>query len=467
MPERKFRLRTVLQSITLAVMLLALALTVSLFVMTQYQNRVTAALALSVDQVRATEETQIALLRHVRSPESAAARELEEELLRNLADVKRGATLQVSSTLQQAELLVQRYLEAKRVPAPPAELEARFAEAFRVLDQVSDLYIEQAHAARAAAARWDRVISLAGTFVGALVLVLTGWLLWWMRAQAFQPVFALARTMERFGRGEQHARAEERGPTELREMVEQFNQMADALVAQRQARIAFLAGVAHDLRNPIYALSLSVGQIQPGEPLPPEPRLRRMIELVQRQLKKLERMVSDFMDMARIDAGQLDLRFGEHDLKPLVQEVVDLFEATATEHRIELSLPSEPIETYCDALRVEQIVGNLISNAIKYSPDGQRIDVGLSREGEHARIVVRDYGMGMSEEDQRALFEPFQRASPAKDTTIPGTGLGLYVVQRLVRAHGGCIDVASRPGQGASFSVKLPLRAAQAAVAAS
>jgi len=110
-------------------------------------------------------------------------------------------------------------------------------------------------------------------------------------------------------------------------------------------------------------------------------------------------------------------------------------------------------------------VGNLISNAIKYSPNAQRIDVDLSREGEHARIVVRDYGMGMSEEDQRALFEPFQRATPAKDTAIPGAGLGLYVVHRLVRAHGGCIDVASSPGQGASFSVKLPLRAAQAAVA--
>jgi signal transduction histidine kinase len=377
--------------------------------------------------------------------------------------VRRGATASVGDTLAQAEDLVRRYLAAARASLPPAELEVRFAEAFRVLDEVSDQYIEQAHAARAAAARWDRVVSVTGTFVGALVLLLTGWLLWWMRAQAFQPVFALARAMERFGRGDQQARAEVRGPTELREMVEQFNHMAAALVAQRQARIAFLAGVAHDLRNPLSALSLSVGQIQPDEPLPPEPRLRHIIALVQRQLKKLERMVSDFMDMAQIDAGQLDLQFDEHDLKALVQDVVNLFEATS-EHRIELSLPPAPVRTYCDALRVEQIVGNLISNAIKYSPNARRIEVDLSHEGEHARIVVRDYGMGMSEEDQRTLFEPFQRATPAKDTTIPGAGLGLYVVHRLVQAHGGCIDVASSPGQGARFSVKLPLHA-QAAVA--
>lgn len=466
MRERKFRLRTVLQSITLAVMLLALALTASLFIMTQYQSRVSAALAASLDHVRAIEETQIALLRHVRSPEAGAALALEQELLRNLGEVRQGATAQLSRAVQQAETLVRRYLEASRAALPEPELEAGFGEAFRVLDDVSDLYIAQAHEARAAAARWDRVVSVIGTIVGGLVLLLTSWLLWWMRAQAFQPVFALARAMERFARGDQQARAEERGPIELREMVEQFNNMAAALVAQRQARIAFLAGVAHDLRNPLNALTLSVAQIQPGEPLPPEPRVRRILELVQRQLKKLERMVSDFMDMAQIDAGQLTLRFGEHDLKPLVQDVVDLFEATGTEHRIALSLPAEPIPACCDALRVEQIVGNLISNAIKYSPDAQRIEVGLSREGEQARIVVRDYGMGMSEDEQRALFEPFQRASPAKHTAIPGAGLGLYVVHRLVLAHSGSIDVVSHPGQGATFSVTLPLRAAQRAAAA-
>jgi signal transduction histidine kinase len=465
MQERTFRLRTVLQSITIAVMLLALALTVSLFVMTQYLNRVSATLAASVENVRATEETQIALLRHARTLEPGAGREFEDEMLRNLADVRRAATEEVVGSVDQAEALVRTYLEAARSPDPPDDLQSRFDSAFRVLDEVSDVSIAQAREARDTAARWDRVLRVLGTLLAGGVLLLTGWLLWWMRTQAFQPVFALARAMEEFGRGNHEARAEERGPTELREMVERFNQMAAALAAQRQARIAFLAGVAHDLRNPLSALSMSVAQIHPDEPLPPEPRLRRTIEIVQRQLKKLERMVTDFMDMAQIDAGQFSLRLELQDLKPLVQEVVSLFEATAPEHRIELTLPASSVPAYCDALRVEQIVGNLISNAIKYSPTAHKVDVSLSSEGEHALIVVRDYGIGMSEDDQRLLFEPFQRASLAKQS-IPGAGLGLYVAHRLVTAHGGRIDVASSPGQGTRFSVQLPLAPARPAASA-
>lgn len=457
MRERTFRLRTVLQAITIAVMILALALTGSLFVMTQYLNRVSAALAAGVENVRAIEETQIALLRHARSPEPGAQSEFEAELLRNLAEVRRGATQEVLDSVDHAEATVRTYLEAEASEPPPADLIALFTLAFDALDAVSDLNILEAREARDTAAHWDRVLRIAGTAAAACVLVLTGWLLWWMRTQAFQPVFALARAMEAFARGHHEARAEERGPTELREMVEQFNQMAAALSAQRRARTAFLAGVAHDLRNPLNALGLAVAQVQPGQPLPPEPKLRRTIELVQRQLQKLERMVNDFMDMAQIDAGQLKLRFGEHDLGALVQEVVSLFAVTGTQHRIELSLPASGLRARCDALRVEQVVSNLISNAIKYSPSAERIEVTLAREGEHALITVRDYGIGLSDEDRQHLFEPFQRAKLAREATIPGAGLGLYVVYRLVTAHGGKIDVFSRPGEGSRFRVSLPL----------
>ena len=109
-----------------------------------------------------------------------------------------------------------------------------------------------------------------------------------------------------------------------------------------------------------------------------------------------------------------------------------------------------------DALRIEQVVSNLISNAIKYSPSARKIEVCVRRERLDAVVEVRDYGIGISEDDQRRLFEPFHRASLAKET-IPGAGLGLYVVRRLVDAHRGRIEVWSQPGQGARFSVHLPL----------
>jgi signal transduction histidine kinase len=239
-------------------------------------------------------------------------------------------------------------------------------------------------------------------------------------------------------------------------MVERFNEMAAALAAQRRAQMAFLAGVAHDLRNPISALSLSVGLIAPDQPLPPEPLIRRTIERVRRQLKKLERMVSDFMDMTKVEAGQLELQLARHDLVPLVKDVVDLFEATEPERRIDVSLPNRSVWVEGDPLRIEQIVSNLISNALKYSPSVRQVEIGLRRIDGEACLWVRDHGVGISEDDQRRLFEPFQRAGLSQDT-IPGAGLGLYVVERLVRAHRGRIDVASRPGAGATFSVYLPL----------
>ena len=138
-----------------------------------------------------------------------------------------------------------------------------------------------------------------------------------------------------------------------------------------------------------------------------------------------------------------------------------MFEATEPEQRIEVSLPGDPIPVDGDSLRLEQIISNLISNALKYSPSARKVEVSAGRENGEAWLTVRDYGIGISDDDQRRLFEPFQRAGLSKDT-IPGAGLGLYVVQRLVTAHSGGIEVASTPGEGARFTVRLPLAAAAA-----
>jgi signal transduction histidine kinase len=465
MRERRFGLRTMLTVLTIAVTSLALIVMVLLLVMTQYSTRVTAALADSVESVRSLEETQIALLRHERTHEAADRRALEREMIDNLASVREGVTVDGADVVPRAVALVNVYLESARLPVPPPDLHDHFKAAFEALDHASDLNIRAARSARDTAERWDRRLNVFGSLALGTGLALTALILWWMRTQAFQPVLELARAMERFGRGEQDVRAEERGPTELREMVERFNQMATALTAQRQAQVAFLAGVAHDLRNPLSALSLSVSLIEPNQPLPPEPRVRRTIELVRRQLKKLERMVNDIMEMTKVQAGQLDLHVESHDLARLLRDVVDLFEATEPEQGIELSLPPEPIRVDCDALRLEQVMSNLISNALKYSPRARKIEVSLARENGEACLSVRDYGIGISEEDQRRLFEPFQRAGLSKDT-IPGTGLGLYVVQRLVSAHSGRIEVSSSPGEGARFTVRLPLRVSLEAASA-
>jgi signal transduction histidine kinase len=262
--------------------------------------------------------------------------------------------------------------------------------------------------------------------------------------------------MRRFGGGDLDARAEVRGPRELREMSARFNEMAQALADQRKSQLAFLGGVAHDMRNPLHVLKLALATVPPGRPLPSEPRLRTLFERLSRHIGRLERMSNDFVDMAKIESGKLELRLEDQDARALVQEVVELFEGTAPEHELRVILPGEAVPVRCDPLRLEQVLTNLVSNAIKYSPGGGRIELGVERVDGEAVIRVTDHGVGIAASDQSRLFEPFRRAGLSQGT-VPGAGLGLAVVRRIVDAHGGHIDVDSQPGRGSTFSVHLPV----------
>jgi signal transduction histidine kinase len=262
--------------------------------------------------------------------------------------------------------------------------------------------------------------------------------------------------MERFGRGDRGARAEEAGLSELRDVAQRFNEMATSIGSQYDAQIAFFGGVAHDLRNPLSVLKMSLGMVRPGQVRPPEPDLQRIFEIVDRQIMRLECMVGDFLDIAKIEAGQLELRRELQDVRGLISDTCDLFQGSSPEHPIEVSAPDEPVLLRCDPLRIEQVVSNLISNAIKYSPGGGTVWVALTRTAEEATIAVTDQGIGISAEDQRRLFEPFRRAGPSRET-IPGVGLGLFVTRTIVEGHGGRIEIESRPEKGSTFLVYLPL----------
>jgi signal transduction histidine kinase len=244
-------------------------------------------------------------------------------------------------------------------------------------------------------------------------------------------------------------------------MAARFNRMATALATQRKTQSAFLAGVAHDLRTPLGALKLSAAVVSADRPLPSEERLRRTFGVIARQVERLERMVSDFLDMSRIDAGELELEVERSDVREIVREVVELFRATSTSHRLVLSLAERPVTLECDPLRIGQVVTNLVSNAIKYSPEASEIQVEVSIRDGSAVLSVTDFGMGIPDAEQQHIFEPFRR-SKLTGTEIPGVGLGLFVSRRIVEAHAGRIEVHSHPGEGSRFEVVLPLAATEA-----
>ena len=237
-------------------------------------------------------------------------------------------------------------------------------------------------------------------------------------------------------------------------MSRRFNQLAAALAAQRRAQIAFIGGVAHDLRNPLTLLKLSLDIVDPKGPMPEEPMLRRVLEKVQRQVHRLERMVGDFLEVAKSETSELQLVLGTHDARTIVHEAVDLFASAVPHQRFVVCVPDQPTPLRCDALRLEQVVTNLISNAIKYSPGDTPVEVAVATADDSVCFEVRDHGSGLSDDDKKHIFEPFRRAGVGSHL-VPGVGLGLSVVRRIVLAHGGRIEIDSAPGEGSTFRVVL------------
>ena len=443
-------------SVTIIVTILALVVSSALVLLTTALHRTTTSSAASVESVRLAEEAEIDLLLYQRAADPIVQREIETLLSRRLTEARGYLTSdEERRVLDAAEREVLAYVKSVHDPDMSASVvTTRQVAAYDALERFVDINIQRSKESQRAAARWDRLGSVIGFGVGALLVGVAVAVVLWLRRRAFAQVFALADVMERFARGESDARAVETGPKELREMCTRFNEMAATIAAQRQAQIAFLGGVAHDLRNPLGALAMSVSFLDPAHPLPSEERIRQTVARIGRQIARMDRMVGDFLDVAKIEGGQLELRVGSHDVRQLVQDAVALLEDSAPKHQLVLELPPRAARVVCDPLRIEQVITNLVSNAIKYSKAG-RVEIGVESIGDEVAVTVTDHGVGISEQDRARLFEPFRRVGLSKET-VPGVGLGLFVVRRIVEAHHGRIEVQSTVGTGSTFRVLLP-----------
>jgi len=238
--------------------------------------------------------------------------------------------------------------------------------------------------------------------------------------------------------------------------------------AQRasQARQDILAIVSHDLRNPLGSILLRsyhlLKQVLPTEE--PGCRARKDIEAIEHAARQMNRIITDLVDIASIESGYLKVEKKRHQVTPLVQEALDVHEPFATQKkvRLDLELPSEPLEVNCDRERVLQVFGNLIGNAIKFTPEGGTIKVHASRRGEEILFSVADTGAGIQPDELPHVFDRYWQA---KKTARLGTGLGLSIAEGLVEVHGGRIWAESKLGHGATFFFTIPVVDAAAAPA--
>ncbi|HTN53507.1 MAG TPA: ATP-binding protein [Anaeromyxobacter sp.] len=234
---------------------------------------------------------------------------------------------------------------------------------------------------------------------------------------------------------------------------------AQAAVA---ARDEFLSIASHELRTPLTALRLALENMRrvatrgEGEP-PPTPHVQRVLAAAERQGQRLEKLVAALLDVSRIHMGRLELELEEVDLAQAVHEAVGQVEEEAAQAGSQVTVRGDPARGWWDRLRISQVATNLLSNAVKYGA-GKPVEVTYGTRDGRAWLVVRDHGIGIDPLDQRHIFERFERAVSSRN--YGGLGLGLYIVKRIVEAHGGAIRVESAAGAGAAFRVELPLRAA-------
>ncbi|MGR2753232.1 MtrAB system histidine kinase MtrB [Agromyces arachidis] len=293
--------------------------------------------------------------------------------------------------------------------------------------------------------------------LSAITLLVVRWVI--------EPIRAAAATSRRLAAGDLGVRLPVRGEDELATLAASFNGMADTL----QSRIRelaelsvmqqrFVSDVSHELRTPLTTIRLA-GDVLDGQRDDFRPATARTVELLRTQTERFETLLADLLEISRYDAGSVELATEPTNLVHLAGETIESMHQLALEHGSELRLdaPGGHLDADVDPRRIRRIVRNLLGNAIEHG-EGRPIVVSVDSNETAISLAVRDYGMGMTEEDSARVFDRFWRADPSRRRSLGGTGLGLAISLEDAVAHGGTIDVWSRQGRGTVFRLTLPRR---------
>ena len=244
---------------------------------------------------------------------------------------------------------------------------------------------------------------------------------------------------------------------ETRAVAEALNARLDAIAAAEKEQQQFIADVSHELRTPLTVMRGSL-EVALEEDRSPE-EYREAMGNALLEIRHLTRLSQNLLFLARGQAGRVTLSFANVDLAKFISEVTRDLQPAIADRELELSLEltGEPALAFIDSDRMQQVLHNLLENAIRYTEPGGKVTVRLTRSPAEVRIEVSDTGIGIPESNLPFVFERFYRSAGARRAHPGGSGLGLSIVKWIVEAHKGTVEVASRPGEGATFTVRLPL----------
>jgi signal transduction histidine kinase len=385
-------------------------------------------------------------------------------------------------------------IEARLRGTLPADLAAQRVRAAR-----GKVLMDEARAAQEALVR--RVVALAAetrtherehdavrrrdaflartALAGAVLLVLVVW----MRIVT-RTLRRIVRSADAVAEGD-YARvdldADEGGSGELARLAAVFDRLALA-VAEReqilrsdilqlreleQLKSAFVSTVSHELRTPLTSVRGALGLVLGGAAGETSPKTRDLLRIAHQNTERLIRLINEILDIEKLESGHIQLRREPCDLAGIARTTIAALDAYASEHgvSVELEPVAGPVMLHADADRLVQVATNLVSNAVKFSPSGSVVRVGVAADGPVARLTVADRGPGIPVEFQSRIFGRFQQADHSGSRAYGGTGLGLAIVRSITELHGGTVRFETSPGAGTTFIVELPCDVASPATA--
>ena len=324
-----------------------------------------------------------------------------------------------------------------------------------------------------AEARRAIVLGFGGIAASVAMILLLGF---YLTRSIARPVREVASEANRIARGELNVQLDERGPGEVGALKRAFRAMAADLAERQRAleeqnerlreserlKSELISIVSHEIRTPLASI-LGFASVLQQKDVDAVDRAR-FLEIIGSESRRLATLLDDFLDVQLLEEGPLELSLAEVDVSALVRTQALLFSAQSERHRLDVLLPEDPLVVRGDVGRLAQVLANLISNAIKYSPQGGTVEVSAEEDDGIVRIRVRDEGFGIPPELGDRIFTKFFRGAAAA-RGISGSGLGLALSRSVVEAHGGSIGFESTVGEGTTFSVELPKRARVASAA--
>lgn len=273
-----------------------------------------------------------------------------------------------------------------------------------------------------------------------------------------RPISDISQAASRFADGDFSSRSSVSGGDEIGSLGNTFNSMADSLAHIEQNRRDFLANISHELKTPIASIQALTEAIIDGIVDTPEGQ-RRYLGNILKETERIGRLISELSDLSALEAGKLSIHPQNLNLKNFLSAETDKYTSLLNDKKLSwrISIPESLPLVQADPDRLSQVFANLVTNAVRYAPEGSAIVLKLNHGKNFVTVSVSDSGPGIAPEDLPHIWERFYRADKSRSRHYGGSGLGLFITRNLVHAMGGDITVESLPGKGATFSFTIPV----------